>query len=226
MANRRFVPNFLVLDLLLLFFKFLKSVFKQSIVLFIILTFILTIDQSFVGTRQVTDMYVATISSARLFILVIITSKLLDSLLTKLLPINLPDVLSIKISYTTLLACRVSLWAFQDTYRAYMADPATADSRIHTTSLMIMLAFLLMLAMSALANVTSKSIFKHHFDKLTLIAKSEIYNSRVPFTINVYEAKFSKISQTIEHFELTDSKVTEIPEKGDDSDEDSKSSEL
>lgn len=226
MANRRFVPNFLVLDLLLLFFKFLKSVFKQSIVLFIILTFILTIDQSFVGTRQVTDMYVATISSARLFILVIITSKLLDSLLTKLLPINLPDVISIKISYTTLLACRVSLWAFQDTYRAYMADPATADSRIHTTSLMIMLAFLLMLAMSALANVTSKSIFKHHFDKLTLIAKSEIYNSRVPFTINVYEAKFSKISQTIEHFELTDSHVTEIPEKGDDFDETSKSSEL
>ena len=226
MANRRFVPNFLVLDLLLLFFKFLKSVFKQSIVLFIILTFILTIDQSFVGTRQVTDMYVATISSARLFILVIITSKLLDSLLTKLLPINLPDVLSIKISYTTLLACRVSLWSFQDTYRAYMADPATADSRIHTTSLMIMLAFLLMLAMSALANVTSKSIVKHHFDKLTLIAKSEIYNTRVPVTIRVYKTKFSKISQTIEHFELTDSKVTDIPEKGDDSDEDSKSSEL
>lgn len=226
MANRRFVPNFLVLDLSLLFFKFLKSVFKQSIVLFIILTFILTIDQSFVGTRQVTDMYVATISSARLFIFVIITSKLLDSLLTKLLPINLPDVLSIKISYTALLACRVSLWAFQDTYRAYMADPATADSRIHTTSLMIMLAFLLMIAMSALANVTSKSIVKHHFDKLTLIAKSEIYNTRVPVTINVYKAKFSKISQTIEHFELTDSKVTEIPEKGDDSDEDSKSSEL
>ena len=226
MANRRFVPNFLVLDLSLLFFKFLKSVFKQSIVLFIILTFILTIDQSFVGTRQVTDMYVATISSARLFIFVIITSKLLDSLLTKLLPINLPDVLSIKISYTALLAYRVSLWAFQDTYRAYMADPATADSRIHTTSLMIMLAFLLMIAMSALANVTSKSIVKHHFDKLTLIAKSEIYNTRVPVTINVYKAKFSKISQTIEHFELTDSKVTEIPEKGDDSDEDSKSSEL
>ena len=226
MANRRFVPNFLVLDLLLSVLKFFKSVFKQAIVLFVVLTFILTIDQSFVGIRQVTDMYVTTVSSARLIVLVIIMSKVLDAALTKLLPINLPDVISIKTSYSSLFAWIVSLWSFQDTYRAYMADPATADSRIHTTSLMIMLAFLLMLAMSALVNVTSKSILKHHLDKLTLVAKSEIYDSRVPFTINVYEAKFSKISQTIEHFELTDSKVTEIPEKGDDSNEDSKSSEL
>ena len=226
MANRRFVPNFLVLDILLSIFKLFKSVFKQSILLFVILTFILTIDQSFVGIRQVTDMYVATISSARIIVYVLIASKLLDTMITKLLPINLPDVMVIKVPYTSLFAYNISLWSFQDTYRAYMADPATADSRIHTTSLMIMIAFLLMLAMSALANVTSKSIFKHHFDKLTLIAKSEIYNSRVPVTINVYKTKFSKISQTIEHFELTDSNVTEIPSKGDDSNEDSKSTEL
>lgn len=226
MANRRFVPNFLVLDILLSIFKLFKSVFKQSILLFVILTFILTIDQSFVGIRQVTDMYVATISSARIIVYVLIASKLLDTMITKMLPINLPDVMTIKVPYTSLFAYNISLWAFQDTYRAYMADPATADSRIHTTSLMIMLAFLLMLAMSALVNVTNKSILKHHLDKLTLVAKSEIYDSRVPVTIRVYKTKFSRLSQTIEHFELTDSKVIEIPEKGDDSDEDSKSSEL
>ena len=226
MANRRFVPNFLVLDILLSIFKLFKSVFKQAIVLFVVLTFILTIDQSFVGIRQVTDMYVATVSSARLIVLVIIMSKVLDAALTKLLPINLPDVISIKTSYSSLFAWIVSLWAFQDTYRAYMADPATADSRIHTTSLMIMLAFLLMLAMSALANVTSKSILKHHLDKLTLVAKSEIYDSRVPVTIRVYKTKFSRLSQTIEHFELTDSKVTEIPQEGDAVNETSKSTEL
>lgn len=107
-----------------------------------------------------------------------------------------------------------------------MADPATADSRIHTTSLMIMLAFLLMIAMNAFVNVTIKSIVKHHFDKLKLIAKSEIYNTRVPITINVYKTKFSTIRQIIEHFELTDSNVTEIPEKGDELNEDSKSAKL
>lgn len=107
-----------------------------------------------------------------------------------------------------------------------MTDPATADSRIHTTSLMMMLAFLLMLAMSALVNVTTKSIVKHHFDKLKLIAKSEMYNTRVPITINLYKTKFSTIRQTIEHFDLTDSNVTEIPEKGESTNEDSKSTEL
>ena len=161
--------------------NFIRLTFGRLIPLTVFALVIWTLDEQYVGIRQVTLSYVSIVEKAQILIIAMIGLRLIEVGLEKLVNFSLPN--EVRIQYTTLslIATLVAMYLFVDLNQTLAVNTAYNGARMAIVSSFLTVIVVVYLITSLVLSWLRGKLLKH-IDETMLVSATSIKYYKVGFS--------------------------------------------